>query len=217
MVLDEGDGAGFFPPVGTNFLAYFKRSWPLRKDGKYAGPAKRHARNYWPMAYSVSDDYTAPLFGHLHVKGHGDTLRLAPADLRQYDVSAFAIPCQCSFNFQLTNQIESFKGMRPSALPLGSHSSSSSQRLQTPNSGELYVASAPDAAGADSRGVLGHQSSGQLGAHRERRRDRGGKHWPTQGNQQGLLLDLGASENHRHLQPQQLVNNVVVDGDKESS
>ena len=70
-------------------MAYFKRSWPLRKDGKYAGPAKRHARNYWPMAYSVSDDYTAPLFGHLHVKGHGDTLRLAPADLRQYDVSAF--------------------------------------------------------------------------------------------------------------------------------
>lgn len=89
VVLDEGDGPGFFPPVGTNFLAYFKRSWPLRKDGKYAGPAKRHARNYWPMAYSVSDDYTAPLFGHLHVKGHGDTLRLAPADLRQYDVSAF--------------------------------------------------------------------------------------------------------------------------------
>jgi hypothetical protein len=94
VVLDEGDGPGFFPPVGTNFLAYFKRSWPMRKDGQLSkgAPPKRHGRNYWPMAYSVSDDYTAPLFGHLHAAGHGDTLTLAPADLRRYDVRALAAP-----------------------------------------------------------------------------------------------------------------------------
>jgi hypothetical protein len=37
VVLDEGDGNGFFPPVKDAYMSYFKRSWPHRKNGKAVG------------------------------------------------------------------------------------------------------------------------------------------------------------------------------------
>ena len=39
------------------------------------------------MAYSVSDDYTAPLFDHMNGQGQGDTLRVVPADARRFHLS----------------------------------------------------------------------------------------------------------------------------------
>jgi len=39
----------------------------------------RYDRSYYPMAYSVSDEYTAPLFDHVNGLGHGDTLTMVRA------------------------------------------------------------------------------------------------------------------------------------------
>ena len=73
VVLDEGDGDGYYPPVEKDqYLAYFKRSWIRRRDGKYAGEPRRLPRSYLPMAYSISDDYLKPLFDHV-VSAKGDS------------------------------------------------------------------------------------------------------------------------------------------------
>ena len=62
VVLDEGDGTGYFPPVKEGaYLAYFKRSWVAKKNGKYTGVPRRRAHNYFPMAYSMSDNYTTAI------------------------------------------------------------------------------------------------------------------------------------------------------------
>jgi hypothetical protein len=72
VVLDEGDGTGYFPPVKEGaYLAYFKRSWVAKKNGKYTGVPRRRAHNYFPMAYSMSDNYTtAILEPHDHAGMH---------------------------------------------------------------------------------------------------------------------------------------------------
>ena len=88
-----------FNPLTNNqdqYLAYFKRSWILRSDGKYKGVPRRFERNYLPMAYSVSDEYLRSLFEHSDGKGKDTTggaggspttLAMMPADLRRHDVS----------------------------------------------------------------------------------------------------------------------------------
>jgi len=58
VVLDEGDGAGVYAKIAEHdYLVYLKRSWVTKKDGAYTGTGKRYARNYYPLAYSVSDSY----------------------------------------------------------------------------------------------------------------------------------------------------------------
>lgn len=58
IVLDEGDGAGFFPRVKeSDYLAYFKRSWVAKRDGAYTGQGRRYSRHYYPLAYSIADSY----------------------------------------------------------------------------------------------------------------------------------------------------------------
>ena len=58
IVLDEGDGAGYFPAVKQDdFLAYFKRSWVSKRDGAYTGHGRRYQRHYYPLAYSIADSY----------------------------------------------------------------------------------------------------------------------------------------------------------------
>lgn len=61
VVLDEGDGAGFYGKVKeTDYLVYLKRSWVTKRDGVYTGTGRRYKRNYFPLAYSVSDSYFDP-------------------------------------------------------------------------------------------------------------------------------------------------------------
>ena len=43
-----------------SYLGYFKRSWVSKKDGAYTGTGKRYQRNYFPLAYSVADEYGRP-------------------------------------------------------------------------------------------------------------------------------------------------------------
>ncbi len=58
IVLDEGDGAGYFPAVKQDdYLAYFKRSWVSKRDGAYTGHGRRYQRHYYPLAYSIADSY----------------------------------------------------------------------------------------------------------------------------------------------------------------
>ncbi|KAH8051836.1 glycosyl transferase [Aureococcus anophagefferens] len=58
VVLDEGDGAGFYPRVGEHdYLLYLKRSFVTKSDGVYTGTGRRYNRHYYPMAYSVADSY----------------------------------------------------------------------------------------------------------------------------------------------------------------
>ena len=58
VVLDEGDGAGFYPRVGEHdYLIYLKRSFVTKSDGVYTGTGRRYNRHYYPMAYSVADSY----------------------------------------------------------------------------------------------------------------------------------------------------------------
>lgn len=58
VVLDEGDGSGYWGSVQENsYLLYLKRSWVNKRDGAYTGIGKRYKRNYFPLAYSVSDSY----------------------------------------------------------------------------------------------------------------------------------------------------------------
>ena len=59
VVLDEGDGPGTIKRVDDgDYLAYFKRSWVLKHNGTLIKDPKRFAYNYFPMSYSVSDNYT---------------------------------------------------------------------------------------------------------------------------------------------------------------
>jgi len=59
VVLDEGDGPGTIKRVDDGeYLAYFKRSWVLKNNGTLIKDPKRFAYNYFPMSYSVSDNYT---------------------------------------------------------------------------------------------------------------------------------------------------------------
>lgn len=61
IVLDEGDGAGYYGKVKEqSYLIYLKRSWVTKRDGAYTGTGRRYSRNYFPMAYSVSDSYFDP-------------------------------------------------------------------------------------------------------------------------------------------------------------
>lgn len=41
----------------SGYLAYFKRSWIKKRDGRYLGPPKRLPRAYFPMVYAASDAY----------------------------------------------------------------------------------------------------------------------------------------------------------------
>ncbi|KAH8092321.1 glycosyl transferase [Aureococcus anophagefferens] len=68
VVLDEGDGAGFYPRVGEHdYLIYLKRSFVTKSDGVYTGTGRRYNRHYYPMAYSVADSYFhAELMGKAH-------------------------------------------------------------------------------------------------------------------------------------------------------
>lgn len=69
VVLDEGDGSGFYGKVKEHdYLLYLKRSWIKKTDGAYTGVGKRYSRNYFPMAYSVSDSY----FDAAHTKSGPD-------------------------------------------------------------------------------------------------------------------------------------------------
>lgn len=59
VILDEGDGSGHIQKVKNgNYLAYFKRSWVKKYNGTYYGKPSRFAHNYFPMSYSISDNYT---------------------------------------------------------------------------------------------------------------------------------------------------------------
>jgi hypothetical protein len=59
VILDEGDGSGHIRQVKNgNYLAYFKRSWVNKENGTYSGKSSRFAHNYFPMSYSISDNYT---------------------------------------------------------------------------------------------------------------------------------------------------------------
>uniref|UniRef100_A0A7S3JSJ3 Spore protein YkvP/CgeB glycosyl transferase-like domain-containing protein n=1 Tax=Aureoumbra lagunensis TaxID=44058 RepID=A0A7S3JSJ3_9STRA len=61
IVLDEADSPYFNVKISeTSYLIYLKRSWVSKKDGVYTGIGKRYERNYFPMAYSVSDKYFDP-------------------------------------------------------------------------------------------------------------------------------------------------------------
>jgi len=58
VVLDEGDGAGFYPRVKEqSYLVYLKRSFVTKRDGAYTGTGRHYKRNYFPLAYSVADSY----------------------------------------------------------------------------------------------------------------------------------------------------------------
>lgn len=59
VVLDEGDGPGHVRHVKDGeYIAYFKRSWVRKVDGVFAHNPARYSHNYFPMAYSVSNNYT---------------------------------------------------------------------------------------------------------------------------------------------------------------
>ena len=61
IVLDEGDGSGFYPRVKEDsYLMYLKRSFVTKSDGAYTGTGRRYERNYFPLAYSIADSYIQP-------------------------------------------------------------------------------------------------------------------------------------------------------------
>ena len=63
IVLDEGDGSGFYPKASKMpYTIYFKRSWVVKRDGHYMGPPRRLKHAYFPMVYSASDQYHSGIF-----------------------------------------------------------------------------------------------------------------------------------------------------------
>jgi len=58
---DESDGSGANRNIAeSTYLIYLKRSFVTKKDGLYTGQGRGYERNYFPMAYSVSDEYFDP-------------------------------------------------------------------------------------------------------------------------------------------------------------
>lgn len=63
VVLDEGDGPGHIRKVKNGeYIAYFKRSWVRKSDGAFLANPIRFEDRYYPMTYSVSNNYTSGVF-----------------------------------------------------------------------------------------------------------------------------------------------------------
>ena len=77
VVLDEGDGPGHIRKVKSGeYLAYFKRSWVRKTDGAFASNPPRFKDRYFPMTYSVSNNYTSGVFDTMRTHDVVCTLRL---------------------------------------------------------------------------------------------------------------------------------------------
>ena len=56
IVLDEGDGSGFYPRAKSiPYTVYFKRSWVNKRDGHFTGVPRRLPHAYFPMVYVCGD------------------------------------------------------------------------------------------------------------------------------------------------------------------
>ena len=76
VVLDEGDGPGYIRKVRNGeYIAYFKRSWVRKTDGAFLSNPPRFRDRYFPMVYSVSNNYTSGVFDTVRTHDVVCTLR----------------------------------------------------------------------------------------------------------------------------------------------